>query len=125
MKILSIETSGNVCGVALSDNKKIIAEYSASGGNIHDKLCAEFVRRILEDFEFTISDIDAVAVSAGPADSRCFAGQVLVAAPELLVRAMTRCLLLIFHFEGETEAFRHPDPARDDLLEAAADGLVG
>ncbi|MFC2129954.1 tRNA (adenosine(37)-N6)-threonylcarbamoyltransferase complex dimerization subunit type 1 TsaB [Bacteroidota bacterium] len=66
MKIISIETSGPVCGIALSDNKNITAEYSASGGNIHDKLCAEFVRRILDDFELTISDIDAIAVSAGP-----------------------------------------------------------
>jgi tRNA threonylcarbamoyladenosine biosynthesis protein TsaB len=66
MKIISMETGGQLCGIALSNNNDILAEYSAEGKNIHDKLCAEFVKRALEDFDLTINDIDAIAVSAGP-----------------------------------------------------------
>ena len=66
MIILSLETSGNVCGVALSNDNQVIAEYSVKGNNLHDKLCAELIRRVIGDFDLRISDIDAVAISSGP-----------------------------------------------------------
>lgn len=64
--IISIETSGTTCGVALSEGERLTAEYSIFGKNLHDRLNAEFVRRILADNGITIEDVDAVAVSAGP-----------------------------------------------------------
>jgi tRNA threonylcarbamoyladenosine biosynthesis protein TsaB len=66
MKILTIETSGPLCGVALSDEENIIAEISKQDGNIHDKLCAHFVKTILDENKLSVSDLDAVALSAGP-----------------------------------------------------------
>jgi len=65
-KIISIETSGKTCGVVLSSGNNIVGNYSVFGNNLHDKLNAEFVRRILDDNNLTINDIDAVAVSGGP-----------------------------------------------------------
>ena len=82
--ILSIETSGKVCSVALAEfdafsdvfigsqnnfnkiNFELIAEYSINVGNKHDKYCAELCSRILKDNNYDISDIDTVAVSVGP-----------------------------------------------------------
>jgi tRNA threonylcarbamoyladenosine biosynthesis protein TsaB len=72
--ILSIETSGKVCSVALSTantfygtlNYELIAEYSINIGNKHDKFCAELCNRIIKDNEYNVSNIDAVAVSIGP-----------------------------------------------------------
>jgi len=66
MKIISIETSGPVCSVALSDGDLIISELSNSDGNRHDELCAEFVRKLLTQNNLTIANIDAIAVSSGP-----------------------------------------------------------
>ncbi|MFH1050772.1 MAG: tRNA (adenosine(37)-N6)-threonylcarbamoyltransferase complex dimerization subunit type 1 TsaB [bacterium] len=66
MKIISIETSGPVCAVALSDNDTIVSEYSSSDGNPHDAYCAEYVRKVLEDNSLGIENIDAVAISSGP-----------------------------------------------------------
>lgn len=66
MKILTIETSGKVCGVALSVNQAIWAEFSSFSGNEHDRLLAEYIKRILADSGLKINDLDAVAVSAGP-----------------------------------------------------------
>lgn len=65
-KILSIETSGKTCGVALSIGSKIIAEYTSFESNEHDRLLAEYIRRILQDFNLKVDDLDAVAVSSGP-----------------------------------------------------------
>lgn len=66
MNLLSIETSGNTCGVCISDESGILADYSLYGTNQHDRMLAELVRRILADSELTIADIEAVAVSSGP-----------------------------------------------------------
>lgn len=66
MKIISIETSGPVCSVALSEENSIIAELSNSEGNRHDELCAEYVRILLTENNLKIKDIDAIAVSSGP-----------------------------------------------------------
>lgn len=66
MKILSIETSGSICGTALTNDGEMLAEYNSYGSNSHDKLLGDFVRRILKDTETDLTEIDYVAVSAGP-----------------------------------------------------------
>ncbi len=66
MKILSIETSGNICGVALSGNKQLLCEYNSFTNNSHDKLLAEYISRILSDNDMIVDDLDAVAISSGP-----------------------------------------------------------
>ena len=64
--ILSIETSGTTCGVALSQGNQLLAEYSLFGNNLHDKLLAELCRRIMKDLSKSFDDLGAVAVSMGP-----------------------------------------------------------
>ncbi len=64
--ILSIESSGTTCGVALSSDKGLLGEYSLFSSNLQDRLLAELTRRLLKDLNFTIEDVDAVAISAGP-----------------------------------------------------------
>lgn len=64
--ILSLETSGATCGVALSDGAKILSDHSIYVSNQHDRLLAEFTRRTLDDADVTVDDLSAVAVSAGP-----------------------------------------------------------
>ncbi len=50
----------------MSAGAEIIAEYSQHGTNIHDKLLAEYIRRIIDDTGNTIDGLDCVAVSSGP-----------------------------------------------------------
>jgi tRNA threonylcarbamoyladenosine biosynthesis protein TsaB len=68
--ILSIETSGKVCSVALTAVDAVsavcIAEYSINVGNKHDKYCAELCHRILADNDLAATSLAAVAVSVGP-----------------------------------------------------------
>lgn len=65
-RILSIESSGNICAVSIASEKGLIAEYTVHEKNMHDKLLAKNAKQILDDLSLTISDIDAVAVSSGP-----------------------------------------------------------
>lgn len=96
MKIISIESSGKLCGAALGIDGKIAAEYSYFESNKHDKLLAEFIRRLLDDTGNKTRDICAVAVSSGPgsftglrigaaiAKGLCFGGSPkLIAVPTL------------------------------------------
>lgn len=66
--LLCIETSGSLCGVALADtsSQTLLAELSFSEPFLHDKLLAEATRSLLVMMGITISDLAAVAVSAGP-----------------------------------------------------------
>ena len=66
INILAIETSGSSCSVAISQDNIIIAEYSVFGINLHDKLVSELIRRITNDTDINLNDINAVAVSSGP-----------------------------------------------------------
>ncbi|MDQ1266705.1 MAG: tRNA threonylcarbamoyladenosine biosynthesis protein TsaB [Bacteroidota bacterium] len=66
VKILSIETSGSTCGAALAEDGIISADYSIFGRNLHDKMLAVFVRRLLADNSFLLEDVDAISISAGP-----------------------------------------------------------
>lgn len=64
--ILSVETSADVCGVAISLNNKVLFEYSSYSKNMHDELLAEYTKRVLDDSGLKIEDLQAVAISSGP-----------------------------------------------------------
>jgi tRNA threonylcarbamoyladenosine biosynthesis protein TsaB len=64
--IISIESSGSTCGAALSMEDEIIASYSIYGKNLHDKMLAELIRRLMDDTGNNFENVDAVAVSSGP-----------------------------------------------------------
>lgn len=64
--ILAIETSGRTCGVALVVDNALRAEYTYIHKTAHDEFLANLTKRILEDSSLAVTDLDAVAVSAGP-----------------------------------------------------------
>jgi tRNA threonylcarbamoyladenosine biosynthesis protein TsaB len=94
--ILSIESSDNTCGVALSQRGNIIGEVNYYGKNLHDRLLAGMCKNLLTDFNLQFDNISAIAVSAGPgsftglrisaalAKGICFGGDIkLIAVPNL------------------------------------------
>jgi len=96
MKILTIETTGNICGVALSISGKVVADYNNYQFNSHDRLLGVYIKRILSDNKLDPEALDYVGVSAGPgsftglriggafAKSLCFGGNVkIIAVPTL------------------------------------------
>ena len=64
--ILSLETSGSVCGVAISDNNGLISSENVSEKNLHDKILASMIRDILLNNNISIHELSAVALSGGP-----------------------------------------------------------
>lgn len=66
MTILHIETSTNICSVALSHKGKIIFQIADQQGLNHAKLLSPFIQQAIEKGNTTGHTPQAVAVSAGP-----------------------------------------------------------
>ena len=66
MIILNIETSTNVCSVALSKDTTCLFSKSNAEGMNHAALLSVFIAEALEVLKSTGNKLDAVAVSSGP-----------------------------------------------------------
>ena len=64
--ILCLETSTEVCSVALSINGEIIAEQEDKSGRNHAQLLTRFVEEVMQTNKRLYNQLDAVAVSGGP-----------------------------------------------------------
>lgn len=64
--ILSLETTTNICSVALHQDGKLIASKENHSSQSHSRLLAVFIRDILKESDFNVNDLNAVAVSQGP-----------------------------------------------------------
>ncbi|MBT8326227.1 MAG: tRNA (adenosine(37)-N6)-threonylcarbamoyltransferase complex dimerization subunit type 1 TsaB [Bacteroidia bacterium] len=65
-KFLIIESSGEVCSVAIAIGNEILAEKSIVESNSHSTYLASFVQDVLSQAEMEISELSAIAISGGP-----------------------------------------------------------
>ena len=66
MTILHIETSTNVCSVAVSENSNLLFSVSNSEGMNHAAMLSLFIEDALNQLRNSNKKLDAVAVSSGP-----------------------------------------------------------
>lgn len=64
--ILSVETSTDVCSVALHSESKLIGCQRYDLAKSHSSLLASLIQEVVVNADCKISDLSAVAVSAGP-----------------------------------------------------------
>lgn len=64
--LLLIETSTDVCSVALSEREILIAQKVSHEPRAHASIISTITGELLKENGFTPSDIDAVAISSGP-----------------------------------------------------------
>lgn len=64
--ILQLETSTDVCSVALSNNGELIRCFETSESNSHTEKLTLLISQCMVEAGYKISQIDAVAVSDGP-----------------------------------------------------------
>jgi len=94
--ILCIETSTEVCSVALVIGGSVVEQREDKSGKNHAQLLTSFVENVIESKKFLFSSLDAIAVSGGPgsytglrigvstAKGLCYAtGLPLIAIPSL------------------------------------------
>ena len=66
MKILSVETSSEVCSVAILENKNIIKELNIENGNTHSQNLMPLISELLSNTNLTLNDINLFACDNGP-----------------------------------------------------------
>jgi len=66
MKILGIDTSTDVCGIALTEDKTLITEFRSNIKRAHAEKIIHAIDRVLGDVNLKISEIDGIAVAIGP-----------------------------------------------------------
>lgn len=126
--ILNIETASPVCSVCLAKDETIIDFREDKTGNSHAKILTVFIDELFKTNNIPISELDAVAVSAGPgsytglrigtsvAKGLCYAlNKPLIAVPTLLAMANG-----IQQKQKDTSAFYMPvlDARRMDVYTA-------
>lgn len=66
MKILSIDTSSNICTVSVLENNKLIKEISQNNGLTHSEKLMPMIKQILEETNIKLKDIDLLVCDKGP-----------------------------------------------------------
>ena len=64
--ILCLETSSNVCSVAVGNDGLILSCLESETGNAHSARLSELIEKSLQEAGFNLKDLDAIAVSMGP-----------------------------------------------------------
>lgn len=64
--ILHIETSTNVCSVALSQGEQLLVLKESNEDKAHGRLLSVFIQEVFEEANLNITMLDAVSVSSGP-----------------------------------------------------------
>lgn len=66
MKILSIDTSSNICDVAVLEDTKLLKEISQNNGLTHSESLIPNIKNLLENLNIKLKDIDLIVCDKGP-----------------------------------------------------------
>lgn len=66
MKILAIDTTSQVCGVAILDDENLIIENSINNGLTHSENLMPLIKEALEKSNLALKDINLLACCTGP-----------------------------------------------------------
>ena len=66
MKILSIETSGKICGIAILENKKVLKEITLDNGLKHSETLLPLIQNTFAELKLKINDINLIVCDKGP-----------------------------------------------------------
>lgn len=66
MKVLAIDSTAGVAAVALTENEKVLADYTLNSGNTHSTTLLPMVESVLKTLSMSVADIDLFVLSAGP-----------------------------------------------------------
>ena len=65
-KILNIETSSKSCSICLSEEGKVLARRYGEEAFEHSRDLTVFIEELIKESDFSLRDLDAIAVNRGP-----------------------------------------------------------
>lgn len=66
MKTLSIETTNKICSTAISEDGKVLSIVESDFKNMHSVVLVPNIKKLFDNLNLTIGDIDNIFVSNGP-----------------------------------------------------------
>ena len=66
MKILGLDSSGLVAGVAVLDDDELVAEYTTNYKKTHSQTLLPMLDELCRMIELDLQTIDAIAIACGP-----------------------------------------------------------
>ncbi len=66
MKILALDSSGLVAGIAVAEDDTLIGEYTVNYKKTHSQTLLPMLDEVAKMIGLELSTLDAIAVSAGP-----------------------------------------------------------
>lgn len=66
MKILALDSSGNVASIAIVTEEKVVAEYTVNNKKTHSQTILPMLDEILRMLEMELSELDGIAIAGGP-----------------------------------------------------------
>lgn len=66
MKILSIDTASNICGVSILENTNLICQLDKNTGRTHSENLMPMIKQAFEQTNLTLKDIDLLVCDKGP-----------------------------------------------------------
>lgn len=66
MKILSIDTSSNLCSVAILENTTLVKKLELNNGLTHSETLMPLIKQILDESNLSLKDIDLLVSDIGP-----------------------------------------------------------
>lgn len=66
MKVLGIDTSTKTTAIGLIEDDEVLCDYNLTGRVAHSESVTDMIHEIFKKFEFTLEDIDLIAVGLGP-----------------------------------------------------------
>lgn len=66
MKILSIDTASDICGVSISENNELISKLDTNTGRTHSENLLPMINTAFEKSNLSINDIDLIICDKGP-----------------------------------------------------------
>ncbi len=66
MNLLAIESSASAASVAIAKDGALVAQYFQNNGQTHSRTVLPMIESMLENCEWTLQDVDVIAVAAGP-----------------------------------------------------------
>ena len=66
MKVLGIDTSTKTTAIGLIEDGEVLCDYNLTGRVAHSESVTDMIHEIFKKFEFSLNDIDLIAVGIGP-----------------------------------------------------------
>ena len=66
MKILSIDTSSNICGVSVLEDEKLLKEFSEDNKLTHSERLVPIIKDLLSELKLDLCDFDLIVCDIGP-----------------------------------------------------------